>query len=188
MRNLQPVPSPGDDPSSWPRGSGTLREIIMGAQDNLTTVLAVVLGVAIGSGKLETIALAGMAAGIAEAVSMGGVLYTATRAERDLAARTSSRSSADRMMREPIVAGAVTFAAAVVAAAIPLAPFAVLPVRWATPTAGAVSVAALFALGTWTGRVTGGVWWRDGIRFVTIGGLAALAAALVGAALRNGAP
>ncbi|HZD17950.1 MAG TPA: VIT1/CCC1 transporter family protein [Actinomycetota bacterium] len=56
-----------------PLEAGDLREIVMGAQDNLTTVLAVVLGVAIGSGDASTVALAGLAAGLAEAISMGGV-------------------------------------------------------------------------------------------------------------------
>lgn len=65
--------------------SDDLREIIMGAQDNLTNVLAVVLGVAIGSRESSTVALAGVSAGIAEAISMGGVLFNATKAERNLA-------------------------------------------------------------------------------------------------------
>jgi VIT1/CCC1 family predicted Fe2+/Mn2+ transporter len=161
-------------------GAANLREVVMGAQDNLTTVLAVVLGVAIGSGELQAIALAGSAAGLAEAISMGGVLYTATRAERDLAKADDAPGS----RKDPLVAAVVTFAAAVIAAAIPLAPFVVLPVRWAMLVAVALSVAALFALGAWTGGVIGNARWRDGVRFVAIGGLAALAAALVGAALK----
>jgi hypothetical protein len=43
----------------------TLREVLMGAQDNLTNVLAVVLGVAIGAGRSDLVALAGLAAGVA---------------------------------------------------------------------------------------------------------------------------
>jgi hypothetical protein len=68
-------------------GTTDLREIILGAQDNLVNVLATVLGVAIGSGSTRMVALAGVASGIAEAISMGGVLYTSTCAERDLARR-----------------------------------------------------------------------------------------------------
>ena len=87
--------------------SDDLREIIMGAQDNLTNVLAVVLGVAIGSGETSTVALAGLSAGLAEAISMGGVLYNATKAERDLAIR-AGRSFGKR----PVRAGVVTALAA----------------------------------------------------------------------------
>jgi len=175
-----------DDPPSeapLPPGRGNLREIVMGAQDNLTTVLAVVLGVAIGSGEVRTVALAGLAAGIAEAISMAGVLYTATRAERDLA--ESEGRSVNGTMNEPIVAGAITFGAAIVAAAIPLAPFAVLPLHLAAIAAAAVSVAALFGLGFWTGGITRKSRWWAGVRFVAIGGLAALGSALVGAALHS---
>jgi predicted membrane protein (TIGR00267 family) len=167
-----------------------MREIIMGAQDNLTTVLAVVLGVAIGSGELQTIALAGVAAGVAEAISMGGVLYTATRAERELEGARKGKDEPGTIddSVDPVVAALVTFAAAILAAAIPMAPFAVLSVRWATLAAAVLSLLSLFVLGWWTGSVTGGTRWSAGVRFVTIGGLAALAAALVGAALRTNTP
>jgi predicted membrane protein (TIGR00267 family) len=177
-------PADIDDGRPAPIGARNLREVVMGAQDNLTTVLAVVLGVAIGSGELEAIALAGCAAGIAEAISMGGVLYTATRAERELAASDVESSAVSGRLKEPVVAALVTFVAALIAAAIPLAPFLFLSVRAATITAAVLSVAALFGLGAWTGRITGRNPWRGGIRFVAIGGLAALAAALVGAALK----
>ena len=50
----------------------TVREIVMGAQDNLTTVLAVTPGVSIGFGRADLVALAGLSAAVAEAVSMGG--------------------------------------------------------------------------------------------------------------------
>jgi VIT1/CCC1 family predicted Fe2+/Mn2+ transporter len=185
-REAMHVVSDPPDEGALPRGGGSLREIVMGAQDNLTTVLAVVLGVAIGSGDVETVALAGLAAGTAEAISMGGVLYNSTRAERDLA--EASGRPLTGALNEPIVAGAITFGAAIVAAAIPLAPFAVLPLHAAAAGSAVASIAALFALGFWTGGVTRKSRWRAGVRFVTIGGLAALGSALVGAALHsNGA-
>jgi VIT1/CCC1 family predicted Fe2+/Mn2+ transporter len=171
---------PLEAPTRMRPGAGSMREVVMGAQDNLTNVLAVVLGVAIGSGEVSTVALAGLAAGVAEAISMGGVLYTATKAERDLAASTG-RPFAKRPGR----AAATTFIAALVAALIPLAPFALLPLRWAMAIAAALSLTTLFAVGIWTGGITGDTWWRSGARFVAIGGLAAVASALVGVALRT---
>jgi len=155
-----------------------MREIVMGSQDNLTNVLAVVLGVAIGSGEVSTVALAGLAAGLAEAISMGGVLYTSTKAERDLALSTGVPFA-----KRPAAAATTTFGAALVAALVPLAPFAFLPLRAAMLAAAVLSVGALFAIGSWTGAITGDHWWRSGARFVLIGGLAASAAALVGVAL-----
>jgi VIT1/CCC1 family predicted Fe2+/Mn2+ transporter len=157
-----------------------LREIIMGAQDNLTNVLAVVLGVAIGSGNASTVALAGVSAGVAEAISMGGVLFNATKAERDLA-----RAAGAPFAKRPRRAALVTFLAALVAAAIPLAPFAILPLSTAMVAAAVLSLSALFAIGVWTGGMTGEGWWRSGVRFLAVGGLAAVAAAVVGMVLEG---
>ena len=59
----------------WDRGQAawralleraTVREVLMGAQDNLTNVLAVTLGVTIGAGRADLVALAGTAAAVAE--------------------------------------------------------------------------------------------------------------------------
>jgi vacuolar iron transporter family protein len=185
--DLHVVPTNGPTDAAKPsrRGSSTLREIILGAQDNLINVLATVLGVAIGSGDSKMVALAGLASGIAEAISMGGVLYTSTAAERDLDERVNGDGVSRIVVRDPLTAAIVTFAAAIVAAAIPLAPFAVLPMHWAMLAAGVLSVAALFALGGYKARVTARRWWRDGLQFVAIGAAAALASALVGAALKT---
>jgi VIT1/CCC1 family predicted Fe2+/Mn2+ transporter len=170
------------------RASADLREIILGAQDNLINVLATVLGVAIGSGSTKIVALAGLASGIAEAISMGGVLYTSTCAERDLHRRASDEGRAGpAVLKDPLRAAVVTFIAAAIAAAIPLAPFALLPIHWAMLASALLSVCALFALGGYKGGVTGRPWWRDGLQFVAIGGLAAFASAMVGAALKTGA-
>jgi predicted membrane protein (TIGR00267 family) len=173
----------------------TLREVLMGAQDNLTNVLAVVLGVAIGAGRADLVALAGLAAGVAEAISMGGVLYTSTRAERDLEDRALAEAAADAGVRlavtadgrrrlRPLEAGAVCFAAALVAGLVPLIPFAFLSLQAAVATCFVISILALFAVGSWAGSVTGRSPWRDGLRLVVIAGTAALAAAGVGAVLR----
>jgi predicted membrane protein (TIGR00267 family) len=166
-----------------------LREIILGAQDNLINVLATVLGVGIGSGSTKIVALAGLASGIAEAISMGGVLYTSTCAERDLQRRVNhhEEGTVAASLKDPLRAALVTFVAAFVAAAIPLTPFVFLPIGWAMATAGALSVAALFALGGYKGSVTGRPWWRDGLQFVAIGALAAIASALVGTVLKTNA-
>jgi len=173
-----------DPPERRPAGAD-LREIILGAQDNLVNVLATVLGVAIGSGSTKIVALAGLASGIAEAISMGGVLYTSTCAERDLQRRGNANGAPGADLKDPFRAAVVTFVAALLAAAIPLAPFAFLPIRRAMLVAAVLSVVALFGLGGYKGGVTGRPWWRDGIQFVAIGSLAAVASALVGAALKT---
>ena len=166
-------------------GADWLREVVMGAQDNLTNVLAVVLGVSIGSGDLRAVALAGLAAALAEAISMGGVLYTATRAERDLHAHDPGSSPRIPASPGPVMAGLATSASALVAGVVPLVPFAFLPIGWAAVTSVVVSLSALFALGSWKAVVTNTDPVRDGVRFLAVGGLAALGAALLGAARRH---
>ncbi len=168
--------------------TASLREIVLGAQDNLTNVLATVLGVAIGSGNVKTVALAGLATGLAEAISMGGVLYTSTAAEQDLARQAARGDEPVPIRLTPTRAAFVTLLAALGGAAIPLSPFALLPLRPAMAASVAFSVVSLFALGGWKGRMTRRSLWRDGAQFVLIGTFAALAAALVGAFLKvNGA-
>lgn len=166
----------------------TVREILMGAQDNLTNVLAVVLGVTIGAGRADLVALAGTAAAVAESISMGGVLYTSTRAERDLENRDRAYAAPDTDASRlgPAGAAVVTGFAALAGGLLPLAPFLVLPIGAALVASVAVSVLALFGLGSATASVTRRVWWQDGLRLVAIAGTAALAAAFIGAVLRVG--
>jgi VIT1/CCC1 family predicted Fe2+/Mn2+ transporter len=176
-------------PPSW-RGlleRATLREILMGAQDNLTNVLAVVLGVAIGAGRSDLVALAGSAAAIAEAISMGGVLYTSSRAQRQ-AERAAGEPAAHGVETRlsPAWSGLTTFGAALVAGLIPLAPFWVLPFSSAAVLSVLISLGVLFGLGALTGRISGGTWWRDGLRLLVVAGLAALAAAAIGATIQVG--
>jgi VIT1/CCC1 family predicted Fe2+/Mn2+ transporter len=161
----------------------TVREILMGAQDNLTNVLAVMLGVSIGSGRASMVALACLSAAVAESVSMGGVLYTSTRAEYSLDDRLAPGTADDHppsSRLSPAMSGATTFAAALVAGLVPLVPFVFFALPTAVPVSMTISIAALFGLGATTGRVSGGAWFRDGIRLIVVAGVAALAAALIG--------
>jgi VIT1/CCC1 family predicted Fe2+/Mn2+ transporter len=161
----------------------SVREVLMGAQDNLTNLRAVVLGVGVGSGEAGLAALAGVAAGVAEAISMAGVLYTSTLAERELEERDGAPVAA-RPRIGPVGAGVVTGAAALVGGLVPLAPFVFLPLNAALVASLAVSLAALFGLGVVTATMTRRSAWRGGMRLVLIASAAAVAAALIGTVLR----
>jgi VIT1/CCC1 family predicted Fe2+/Mn2+ transporter len=171
---------PGDG-IAGAREAAILHEVLMGAQDNLTNVLAIMLGVSVGAGRADLVALAGASAAVAEAVSMGGVLYSATRAAR--LTRGPGREDVPGQL-SPMGSGIVTFAAALVAGIVPLIPFAVVPLAAAVACSVAISLVALFALGSWTGRIGGAVWWRDGVRMLIVGAIAAVAAAAVGSLMR----
>lgn len=71
-----------------------LADMVLGAQDGLVNTLGVVLGVAAASADARIVFAAGMAAGIAESLSMAAVGYTASVAQGDL-----FRSERDREYR-----------------------------------------------------------------------------------------
>jgi vacuolar iron transporter family protein len=64
--------------------SRSLADVMLGAQDGLVNTLGVVLGVAAASADARVVFAAGMAAGIAESLSMAAVGYTASVARGDL--------------------------------------------------------------------------------------------------------
>ncbi len=59
------------------------RDIILGGQDGLVNVLGLSLGLFAAHSPNRLIIVAGLAAGFAEAISMGAVVYTSSLAERD---------------------------------------------------------------------------------------------------------
>lgn len=60
-----------------------LRDFILGIQDGLVNVLALVLGVATATNDIRIILIAGLAAAFAESISMAAVAYTSTKAAHD---------------------------------------------------------------------------------------------------------
>ena len=62
------------------RASG-LSDIILGGQDGLVNVLGVILGVAAATSDTQIVMVAGLAATVAESISMGAVAYTSRLAE-----------------------------------------------------------------------------------------------------------
>lgn len=60
-----------------------LSDFILGAQDGLVNVLGVVLGVAAVSSDARIVIAGGLAAALAESVSMAAVAYTSTKARAD---------------------------------------------------------------------------------------------------------
>src|SRR5260370_25179862 len=79
-RNAQPLHEPDTDRGGIGRA---LRDIILGGQDGLVNVLGLVLGVAAATAQLRIILAAALAATFSESIATGGVVYTATLAQRD---------------------------------------------------------------------------------------------------------
>jgi len=66
------------------RGSSPLSDIILGGQDGLVNVLGVILGVAAATAEVRIVLVAGLAAALAESVSMAAVAFTSRRADQAL--------------------------------------------------------------------------------------------------------
>lgn len=64
------------------RGS-ELKNIILGGQDGLVNVLALVLGIAAATNSTRVVIIAGLAGTFAESISMGAVAYTSSKTARD---------------------------------------------------------------------------------------------------------
>jgi len=73
-----------DEPRDAHRHTSRFSSFLLGGQDGLVNVLGVLLGVAAASNDARMVLVAGLAAAIAESVSMAAVDYTSTGAERAL--------------------------------------------------------------------------------------------------------
>ncbi len=73
------------------RQASGLANIILGGQDGLVNVLGVILGVAAATSDARIVMVAGLAATVAESISMGAVAYTSTLAEASFYASERER-------------------------------------------------------------------------------------------------
>ncbi len=64
-----------------PRTGANFRDIILGGQDGVVNVLGVVLAVSAATNDTRVILIAGIAANLAESLSMAAVAYTSTKAD-----------------------------------------------------------------------------------------------------------
>lgn len=88
-------------------------------------------------------------------------------------------------IENPIAVGFMTFGAFLLAAAIPVIPFFVLPVKQALVLASVTCMSLLFAVGVAKTHYTGRDWLRSGIEMVIIGALATLASYYLGEFFNN---
>ncbi len=73
----------------------TLREFILGCQDGVVNVAGIVLGVAVGTQSAPIAVLAGLAAAVAESISMAAVAYTTSKAAKDFYQKQFELESAE---------------------------------------------------------------------------------------------
>ena len=153
-----------------------LRDLVYGAIDGIITTFAVVAGVAGGALSGRAVLIIGCANLVADGLSMGVGNYLGIRSQESaLAARGLPEEEA-----RPVRHGIATFAAFVVAGAVPLMPYLV------TASHGLLlstlfTMLALFTVGSLRSFVTVDRWWVAGLEMLGLGIVVAAAAYGVGA-------
>ena len=154
-----------------------LGDLVYGANDGIITTFAVVAGVA-GAGLSPSVVLIlGISNLLADGFSMGASNYLATRS------RSAAEMEVLGTVSEPYAArhGSVTFMAFVVAGSAPLLAY-LLPVieKHRFTVTAAIAALSLFAVGAARALVARGVWWKNGLEMLAVGGAASTVAYLVG--------
>ncbi|MFA4907419.1 MAG: VIT1/CCC1 transporter family protein [archaeon] len=71
-------------PKEESTGTGsTIRQVILGGQDGLVNVLGIILGVASATSNIALVLISGVAATLAESISMAAVAYTSSKAAKE---------------------------------------------------------------------------------------------------------
>jgi vacuolar iron transporter family protein len=152
-----------------------IRDFVYGANDGITTTFAVVAGVTGGALSARTILIVGAANLFADGLSMGVGNYLSIRSNE------SARAAIELPEEEasPIRHGAMTFAAFVVAGAVPLLPYVIGSGSFLLCVL--LTLGALFAVGSTRSFVTVEKWWVSGLEMLGLGVVVAVAAYASGA-------
>jgi VIT1/CCC1 family predicted Fe2+/Mn2+ transporter len=155
-----------------------IRDLVYGANDGVVTTFAVVAGVTGGTLTPRAVLVLGVANLLADGLSMGVGNYLGIRSDE----RVREAQRLPELEAFPLRHGVATFAAFVVAGAVPLLPY-VIPVvavdRFALSTLSSLIV--LFVVGALRARVGTGSWWLNGLEMLGLGVVVGLVAYYAGA-------
>tara|TARA_Y100000310_G_scaffold209049_1_gene209680 strand:- start:1319 stop:1822 length:504 start_codon:yes stop_codon:yes gene_type:complete len=154
-----------------------IKDIIYGANDGIITTFAIVAGI-VGAGlSTKIIIIIGLASLIADGFSMGTSNYLGTKSESAVL-KNEHRAT---WHIHPITGAAYTFFSFILAGAIPLIPYIILDGDDNTfRYTFIVTLISLFIIGAARSIVTKRFFIATGLEMVTIGGVAAFIAFMVG--------
>jgi VIT1/CCC1 family predicted Fe2+/Mn2+ transporter len=181
-----PAPAPGfarPDRAAGAWSRRYIRDVVYGANDGIITTFAVVAGVAGAQLPAAIVLILGVANLVADGISMGASNYLGIRSEHHAehaAALADGTPPPDP--RAALPHGLWTFAAFVVAGAVPLVAY-VVPVAPASRFSLAVllTLVTLFGVGAARTFATRRPWWTSGFEMLTVGAGAAFVAYATGA-------
>ena len=151
-----------------------LRDLVYGANDGIVTTFAVVAGAAGGALSDRAVLVIGAANLLADGLSMAVGNYLGIKSQESVR-RSQSLPEEEA---SPARHGAATFLAFTAAGVLPLLPYVALNTLWSArlPLAFAVTLAALFVVGSLRATVTEERWWKSGLEMLALGAIVAIVA------------
>lgn len=157
-------------------------DLVLGANDGIITSFAVISGAAGAGLPAFVVIVLGLANLVADGISMGLSNYLSLESTKEAEARVGvSEKRLDHLSRHGL-ATALAFSSAGVLPLIPY--FFNISLNAQFSVAIAATAISLFVVGASRTIVTGAHWFRSGMEMLLVGGLAALAAYGVGAAVK----
>ncbi|MGQ0798276.1 MAG: VIT1/CCC1 transporter family protein [Methanobacteriota archaeon] len=153
------------------------RYFVIGAFDGALTILGVIIGAFVVGAESHEIFAASVAAGIGLSVSSAVGAYEAERVEKKLDQYTLERAMLTKMSEEhrdafrfaAVASALVHGIAPLFAALLPVIPFLFFDMGTATAVSILVTLALLFVIGTYLGRLVRDRFFLTGLRFVAAG-------------------
>lgn len=158
-------------------------DLVLGANDGIITSFAVISGAAGAGLPAFVVIVLGLANLVADGISMGLSNYLSLRSTKEAELNIGiNESRLDHPSRHGLATG-ISFA---LAGALPLMPYLFgVQQHLQFSVAIATTAATLFTIGALRTLVTGRHWLRSGFEMLFVGGIAALAAYGVGAAVKT---
>ncbi|OHB03582.1 MAG: hypothetical protein A3B03_02560 [Candidatus Zambryskibacteria bacterium RIFCSPLOWO2_01_FULL_42_41] len=165
-----------------PKKGFYIGDLVLGANDGIITSFAVISGAAGAGLPAFVVIVLGLANLVADGISMGLSNYLSLRSTKEAELRVGINET---RLDHPSRHGLATGLAFVSAGALPLIPyfFNTSPSARFSVAIAATAI-SLFVVGALRTLVTGSHWLRSGLEMLFVGGIAALAAYIVGAAVR----
>jgi predicted membrane protein (TIGR00267 family) len=157
----------------------SLREIVFGLEDSLVSTLGTVTGIALATSNQEFVVLSGVILVAVEAASMSAGSFLSEESAQD-AQRAAGEKVSKTTETSPRLAAGMMALFYVLGGAIPLLPYVLLSMKYATPVSIILTVMVLFCVGAWSGKIGKRSPWRAGAQMVLISFMAALVGWLAG--------
>lgn len=164
--------------SNMQPSSLTIRNIVFGVEDSLVSTLGFLAGISMGGFSQKMIILSGLVLIFVEAFSMGVGSFLSEESGEEYEQKKAVP------LNTSIHAGLTMFASYLIAGIIPLGPYTLLPITAAFWMSITCSLAALFALGVYSGKMACVNPLHTGIRMLVMGGGAMAIGIIIGLFLK----